>query len=123
MTGYERSIQAFIDLVEEESGLFSDHWADLKALTGQMTDSDEEIAKALEEWLESPSRSEILNAYDARLVASSPLSASKSKTKLARSKSPTEPGERSQSSKKLLENAIQINERKSPSPGSPPAKP
>ncbi|MUG91947.1 hypothetical protein F7734_05515 [Scytonema sp. UIC 10036] len=119
MSIYGNSMQAFIDVFK--SGLISpEEWNEFCQQT-QNLQEDEDISEAIENWVES--RPEILKAYEERLEVLNSSSSVDLDTNLGpgNAKSPTLPGQRSQSSRELLDNAIP---KKNPSASDPPpAKP
>ncbi len=120
MSGYTATIQAFSDLIEQESGLFSEHWSELKAFTEKPSDSDEELADKIEAWLQQLSPdSKIVERYTDRLAAKSLLSATDlSRDRgLEKSKYSPKSGKAKQNNQVLLINAIEKN---SPLSASPP---
>lgn len=123
MSVCKNSIKAFVDVIESKSDLFSTQdWGELNQLASNVTNDDEEIAGEIENWLESESRSQILQAYEERLEAPDFSSIINLNPRLGpgNTKSPTPPNKPSESSKEMLENAIK---KKSPLLNSPPTQP
>jgi hypothetical protein len=123
MSVYQTSIKAFVDVIESKSDLFSTQdWSDLNQLASDVPNDEEEIAGKIENWLESESRSQILQAYEERLEAPDFSSNINLNHRLGPGniKSPTPPDRPSESSKEMLENAIKKN---SPLLNSPPTQP
>lgn len=122
MSVYENSILAFIDVLESNSDLISTpDWADLNQWASHLSNDNEEISGAIDNWLQPPSRSQIREAYVKQLkaiAASSPIDPNR--PIFGGAKSSTKPHQPSQTAKELLINTIQRN---SPLSDSPPAKP
>lgn len=121
MSVYEKSLKAFIDVIE--SGLIStEDWADLNQLASNLPEDAEEISAEIQKWLEPEFRSQIREAYKKQRKAlkfSSTIDLDKN-LGIANSQSPTKPDQPNQSSRELLINTIQKN---SPLSNSPPTKP
>ncbi|MGL5060563.1 MAG: hypothetical protein ACRC62_11345 [Microcoleus sp.] len=112
MSVCKTSIKAFVDVIESKSDLFSDRdWVELNQLASNVPDDDEEIAVAIESWLELASRSQILEAYEELLGASDRSSNFNLNGTLGfgNTKSSTPPDRPSESSKEMLDNAIKNN--------------
>ncbi|NJK66849.1 MAG: hypothetical protein HC849_23130 [Oscillatoriales cyanobacterium RU_3_3] len=112
MSVYQNYIKAFVDFIESQSDLFSaQDWSELNQLASDVPNDDEAIANEIENWLESESRSHILQAYEERLEALDSSSKIDGNGNLGpgKSKSPTPPDRPSESSKEMVENAIKKN--------------
>lgn len=121
MSVSEKSIQAFIKVLESESELLSNQdWADLEQLVGNLPEDSEEISAAIQTWLQLESRSQIREAYKTQrkgLVSSSSIDLNKNLGP-GNTKSPTPPNQPSPSSRELLDNAIKKNSSSSDSSAS-----
>ena len=120
MSIYRNSVESFVDVIETDL-ISGKDLAELEQLVSQLPEEDEEISKAIENWLQPESRSQILQAYEERLEAlidASDIDIDKN-LGLAGSRSHTQPNQpnrgRSPVSKVLLLNAIQRRRRKSTS--------
>ncbi len=122
MSIYENSIRAFIQVIESKSNLISHQdWDELHQLPSNLPEDVEEISEIIENWLQLDSRNQILQAYEQKLeVISSSSSIDLDKDLgMAKSQSPTQPNQHSQSYKELLDNSIKKN---SPLLNPPPPK-
>ncbi|MDK2410893.1 CHAT domain-containing protein [Aphanizomenon sp. PH219] len=111
MSAYQRTIQAFVKLIESESSLFSrEDWDDLDKLASNLPEDSEEISSEIRNWLELESRSQIKQAFDKKRQEI-PSELNKSETTLGPggAKSPTQTNQPSESSKELIGNAIKLN--------------
>jgi hypothetical protein len=113
MSVYQRNIQAFIQVIESESNLFSpEDWDDLKKLVKNLPGDDDEISEQIQGWLQLETRSQIRIAVDKRrddISSESNSSISNKTLGPGSTKSPTQPNQPSESSKELLDNVIKKN--------------
>jgi hypothetical protein len=112
MSVYQNYIKAFVDVIESQSDLFSaQDWGELNQLASNVPNDDEEIAGKIGNWLESESRSQILQACEERLKALDVSSKIDFNGNLGpgKSTSSTPANQPSESSKEMLENAIKKN--------------
>ena len=124
MSVYRNSIESFVDVIESDL-ISSKDLAELEQLVSQLPEEDEEISKAIENWLQPKSRSQIRQAYEERLEAlinPSDIDIDKN-LGLAGSRSRTPPNQPSLVSKVLLLNAIRRRRRESASSSTPSDKP
>ncbi|MEH2423459.1 MAG: hypothetical protein V7K48_21860 [Nostoc sp.] len=111
MSVSERTIKAFIQIIETQSILFSTKdWADLHELASNLPEDTEEISTIIRNWLKLEQRNQIQEAFEIqRKNISSSFSFSNQQLGIANSKSPTPVDQPSESSKKLIENAVKNN--------------
>jgi hypothetical protein len=112
MSVYEKSIQAFIKVIESESNLLSNQdWADLNQLATHLPEDAEEISAKIQQWLQPESRSQIREAYKKRRkkFPSSPSIGLDKNLGIANSQSPTKLNQPSQPSRELFINSIKKN--------------
>jgi hypothetical protein len=112
MSIYKNSVKAFIQMLDSESNLIPiPDWKELEKQTNQLPEDDEEISEILENWLQLESHSQFLETYNQELkILSDPSSMDLDiNLGIGNSKSPTPPNQPSESSKKLIENAIKRN--------------
>ena len=113
MSVYQRTIQAFIQVIESESNLFSpEDWDDLQKLVKNLPGDDDEISEQIQSWLQKETRSQIRIAVDKRrndISSESNSSISNKTLGPGSTKSPTQPNQPSESSKELLDNVIKKN--------------
>ncbi|MDZ8108470.1 MAG: hypothetical protein RM338_22995 [Nostoc sp. DedQUE12a] len=111
MSVYERTIKAFIQIIETQSLLFSNKdWADLHELASNLPENTEEISTIIRSWLKLEQRNQIQEAFEIqRKNIPSSFSFSNQQLGPGGSKSPTPPDQPSESSKELIENAIKRN--------------
>lgn len=113
MSVYQRNIQAFIQVIESESNLFSlEDWDDLKKLVKNLPGDDDEISEQIQGWLQLETRSQIRIAVEKRrddISSESNSSISNKTLGPGSTKSPTQPNQPSESSKELLDNVIKKN--------------
>lgn len=106
------SIKAFIQVLDSQSNLIlTPDWNELQQLSSQLPEDNEEIVEILENWLQSESRHQILEAYKQNLESITdklPINVS-ANIGIANSKSQTPVNQPSESSKELLDNAIKNN--------------
>jgi hypothetical protein len=110
MSAYQRTIQAFVKLIESESSLFSrEDWDNLDKLASNLPEDLEEISTAIRNWLKLESRSQIKQAFDRkRQEIPSELTNGENHTLgPGGAKWPTH--QPSESSKELIQNAIKLN--------------
>ena len=101
MSAYQRTIQAFVKLIESESSLFSrEDWDDLDKLASNLPEDLAEISTEIRNWLNLESRSQIKQAFDKKRQEI-PSELTKSETTLGPggTTSPTQPNQPSESSK------------------------
>lgn len=112
MSVYEKSIQAFIKVLELESNLLSTQdWDELNQLARSLPEDAEEISAKIQQWLQPESRSQIREAYKKRrkeFPSSFSLDLDKN-LGIANSKSPTKLNQPSQPSRELFINSIKKN--------------
>ena len=111
MSAYQRTIQAFVKLIESESSLFSrEDWDDLDKLASNLPEDSEEISSEIRNWLKLESRSQIKQAFDKKRQEI-PSELNKSETTLGPggAKLPIPLNQPSESSKELIQNAIKLN--------------
>ncbi|MEA5514006.1 hypothetical protein [Nodularia sp. UHCC 0506] len=112
MSVVENSILAFIQVLHSQSKLIpTQDWNELQELWNQFPEDDEEITEIIENWLQTESRSQLLETYKQNLkslTAAYPIDAV-TNIGIGNSKSTTPPDQPSPSSKELLENAIKNN--------------
>lgn len=112
MSVSERTIKAFIQVIEEESTLFSlEDWEDLHKLSSTLPEDTEEISTIIRSWLKLEQRQQIKEAFEnQRRNIPSSFSFSKKHLGTGGSKSPTPPDQPSESSKELLDGSISVFE-------------
>ncbi|MEH1857827.1 MAG: hypothetical protein V7L21_07485 [Nostoc sp.] len=112
MSIYRNSIKAFIQVLDYQSNLIpTQDWNELQQLSSQLPEDDEEIVGILENWLQSESRNQVLEAYKQNLESITdklPINVS-TNIGIANSKSQTPANQPSESSKELVDNAIKNN--------------
>lgn len=112
MSIYRNSIKAFIQVLDSQSKLIpTQDWNELQQLSSQLPEDNEEIVEILENWLQSESRNQILEAYKQNLESITnelPINVS-ANIGIANSKSQTPANQPSESSKELVDNAIKNN--------------
>ena len=112
MSIYRNSIQAFIQVLDTQSKLIpTQDWNELKQLSSQLPEDNEEIVEILENWLQPESRNQLLEAYKQNLkslTVASPIDVDRN-IGIANSKSQTPVNQPSESSKELVDNAIKNN--------------
>ena len=111
MSAYQRTIQAFVKLIESESSLFSrEDWDNLDKLASNLPEDSQEISTEIRNWLKLESRSQIKQAFDKkRQEIPSELTKSENTLGLGGAKWPTPANQPSESSKELIQNAIKLN--------------
>jgi len=115
MSAYQRTIQAFVKLIESESSLFSrEDWDDLDKLASNLPEDSEEISTEIRNWLKLESRSQIEQAFDKkrqeiRQEIPSELTNSENTLGLGGAKLQIPLNQPSESSKELIQNAIKLN--------------
>ncbi|MFN6563172.1 MAG: hypothetical protein RMY28_025725 [Nostoc sp. ChiSLP01] len=111
MSVSERTIKAFIQIIETQSILFSiEDWADLHELASNLPEDTEEISTIIRSWLKLEQRNQLQEAFEIqRKNIPSSFSFSNQQLGIANSKSPTPANQLSESSKELIENAIKRN--------------
>ncbi|MFN6564186.1 MAG: hypothetical protein RMY28_030950 [Nostoc sp. ChiSLP01] len=111
MSVSERTIKAFIQIIESQSMLFSTKdWADLHELASNLPEDTEEISSIIRNWLKLEERHQILKAFEIqRKNIPSSFSFSNQQLGIANSKSQTPVNQPSETSKELIENAITRN--------------
>ncbi|MEH2222896.1 hypothetical protein [Nostoc sp.] len=106
------SIEAFIQVLDSQSKLIpTQDWNELQQLSSQLPEDNEEIVEILENWLQSESRNQVLEAYKQNLESITdqlPINVS-ANIGIANSKSQTPANQPSESSKELVDNAIKNN--------------
>ncbi|MBE8967782.1 hypothetical protein IQ277_16425 [Nostocales cyanobacterium LEGE 12452] len=106
------SIEAFIQVLDSQSKLIpTQDWNELQQLSSQLPEDNEEIVEILENWLQSESRNQVLEAYKQNLESITdklPINVS-TNIGIANSKSQTPANQPSESSKELVDNAIKNN--------------
>ncbi|MEH1965609.1 hypothetical protein [Nostoc sp.] len=106
------SIEAFIQVLDSQSNLIpTQDWNELQQLSNQLPEDNEEIVEILENWLQSESRNQVLEAYKQNLESITdklPINVS-ANIGIANSKSQTPVNKPSESSKELVDNAIKNN--------------
>ncbi|MEH2366644.1 hypothetical protein [Nostoc sp.] len=106
------SIEAFIQVLDSQSNLIpTQDWNELQQLSSQLPEDNEEIVEILENWLQSESRNQVLEAYKQNLESITdklPINVS-TNIGIANSKSQTPANQPSESSKELVDNAIKNN--------------
>ncbi|MEH2086581.1 hypothetical protein [Nostoc sp.] len=106
------SIEAFIQVLDSQSKLIpAQDWTELQQLSSQLPEDNEEIVEILENWLQSKSRNQVLEAYKQNLESITdklPINVS-ANIGIANSKSQTPANQPSESSKELVDNAIKNN--------------
>ncbi|MEH2230733.1 MAG: hypothetical protein V7K71_13975 [Nostoc sp.] len=106
------SIEAFIQVLDSQSKLIpTQDWNELQQLSSQLPEDNEEIVEILENWLQSKSRNQVLEAYKQNLESITdklPINVS-ANIGIANSKSQTPANQPSESSKELVDNAIKNN--------------
>lgn len=106
------SIEAFIQVLDSQSNLIpTQDWNELQQLSSQLPEDNEEIVEILENWLQSESRNQVLEAYKQNLESITdklPINVS-TNIGIANSKSQTPVNQPSESSKELVDNAIKNN--------------
>jgi phosphoenolpyruvate carboxylase len=109
---YRNSIEAFIQVLDSQSNLIpTQDWNELQQLSSQLPEDNEEIVEILENWLQSESRNQVLEAYKQNLESITdklPINVS-ANIGIANSKSQTTANQPSESSKELVDNAIKNN--------------
>ncbi|MEJ6483323.1 hypothetical protein N0Y54_18700 [Nostoc punctiforme UO1] len=112
MSIYTNGIQAFIQVLDSQSNLIpTQDWNELQQLSSQLPEDNEEIVEILENWLQSESRNQVLEAYKQNLKSITdklPIIVS-ANIGIANSKSQTPANQPSESSKELVDNAIKNN--------------
>ena len=111
MSAYQRTIQAFVKVIESESSLFSqEDWLSFTELINNLPDDSEKIASEIRNWLKLESRSQIKQAFDKKRQEI-PSELNKSETTLGPggAKLPIPLNQPSESSKELIQNAIKLN--------------
>ncbi|OYD93812.1 hypothetical protein CDG76_17730 [Nostoc sp. 'Peltigera membranacea cyanobiont' 210A] len=112
MSIYRNSIEAFIQVLDSQSKLIpTQDWNELQQLSSQLPEDNEEIVEILENWLQSESRNQVLEAYKQNLESITdklPINVS-TNIGIANSKSQTPVNQPSESSKELVDNAIKNN--------------
>ncbi|MEA5623070.1 hypothetical protein [Nostoc sp. UHCC 0251] len=112
MSIYKNGIKAFIQVLDSQSNLIpTQDWNELQQLSSQLPEDNEEIVEILENWLQSESRNQVLEAYKQNLESITdklPINVS-TNIGIANSKSQTPANQPSESSKELVDNAIKNN--------------
>lgn len=112
MSIYQNSIKAFIQVLDSQSKLIpTQDWNELQQLSNQLPEDNEEISEILENWLQSESRNQILEAYKQNLESiteKSPIDVG-TNIGIAGGQSPTPVNQPSEPSKELIDNAIKNN--------------
>ena len=111
MSAYQRTIQAFVQVIKSEPALFSpEDWLSITELMDSLPDDSEEIANGIRKWLKLESRSQIKQAFDKkRQEIPSELTKSETTLGLGGAKWPTPTNQPSESSTELIQNAIKLN--------------
>jgi hypothetical protein len=111
MSVSERTIKAFIQVIESQSTLLSiEDWTDLRELASNLPEDTEEISTIIRSWLKPEERNQIQEAFELqRKNIPSSFSFANQHLGIGGTQSPTPPNQPSQSSKELLENAIKRN--------------
>jgi hypothetical protein len=111
MSVSERTIKAFIQVIESQSTLLSiEDWTDLRELASNLPEDTEEISTIIRSWLKPEERNQIQEAFELqRKNIPSSFSFANQHLGIGSTQSPTPPNQPSQSSKELLENAIKRN--------------
>ena len=112
MSIYKNSIQAFIEVIKLNPNLISHQdRVELHQIADNLSEDTEEISEIIEDWLQSDSRQEVLQAYEEQLEAIDSSSSLDLNVNLGigNTKSPTKPNQPSTSSRELLDNAIKEN--------------
>jgi len=109
---FNNSVKAFVKVIEAHSNVISaEDWVELANLTCNLPEDDEEVEEVLDNWLQTGSRSQVLQAYKQELEVIVPKSALNLDEDLGAggSKSPTNTNQPSLPVKELIENAIKKN--------------
>lgn len=108
MSVSERTIKAFIQVIETQSTLFFiEDRTDLHQLVSSLPEDAEEISTIIRNWMKLEERNEIREAFDTqRKNIPSSFSFSDQDLGIGGSKSPTPPNQPSPFSKELLENSV-----------------
>ena len=111
MSAYQRTIQAFVKVIESESSLFSqEDWLSFTELINNLPDDSEKIASEIRNWLKLESRSQIKQAFDnKRQEIPSSLNGDNQTLGPGGTKSQTPANQMSESSKEQIQNAIKEN--------------
>jgi len=112
MSGNRTGVQAFVKVIESHSNVISvEDWVELANLNSNLPEDEEDVEEVLENWLQSGSRSQFLQAYKDALD----IVAANSTLKLGEDlgiggiKSPTNSSQPSLTAKELIYNAIKKN--------------
>ena len=113
MSIYKNNIQAFIEVIKLNPNLISQQdRVELHQIANNLPEDAEETSEIIEDWLQSDSRQQVLQAYEEQLEAidslSPPLDLNVN-LGMGNTKSPTKPNQPSTSSRELLDNAIKEN--------------
>ncbi|QSV54784.1 MAG: hypothetical protein HEP80_13780 [Dolichospermum sp. UKL201] len=108
MSAYQRTIQAFVKLIESESSLFSmEDWDNLDKLASNLPEDIEEISAQIRSWLNLESRSTIkANFKNIRSILPSTLS--DETLAPGRAEYPTQQNQFSESYQAQIKNAIKL---------------
>lgn len=118
MSVSERTIKAFIQVIENQSTLLSlEDWTDLHQLANNLPEDAEEISKMIRNWLKMEERYHIREAFEnQRKNIPSSFSFADQHLGIGRTTSSTPLNQPSESSKELLENVIKRNSPLSDNP-------
>ncbi|MBK1990185.1 hypothetical protein A0J48_022105 [Sphaerospermopsis aphanizomenoides BCCUSP55] len=122
MSAYQRTILAFVQVIESEPALFSpEDWLSLTELIDSLPNDSEEIANGIRNWLKLDSRSQINEVFkNKRQEIPSSLNDDGQTLGAGGTKSTTPANQQSESSKELIQNAIKLNSPLSDDKKSPP---
>lgn len=112
MSIYKNSIHAFIKVIKHSPNLITHQdRVELHQIADNLSEDTEEISEIIEDWLQSDSRQQVLQAYEGQLEAIDSLSPLDLNVNLGigNTKSPTKSNQPSTSSRELLDNAIKEN--------------
>ncbi|MEA5581317.1 hypothetical protein VB620_08195 [Nodularia harveyana UHCC-0300] len=109
MSAYQRTIQAFVKVIESESSLFSqEDWLSLTKLMDNLPDDSEKIANGIRDWLKS--RTQLNEVFkNKRQEIPSSLNGDNQTLGPGGTKSQTPANQMSESSKEQIQNAIKEN--------------
>ena len=109
MSAYQRTILAFVKVIESEPALFSpEDWLSLTELIDDLPDDSEEIATGIRAWLKS--RNQINEVFkNKRQEIPSSLNDDGKTLGVGNTKSSIPSDKPSESSKVLIQNAIELN--------------
>ncbi|MBS9388857.1 MAG: hypothetical protein HEQ33_08170 [Dolichospermum sp. WA123] len=110
MSAYQRTIQAFVQVIKSEPALFSpEDWLSITELMDSLPDDSEEIANGIRKWLKLESRSQIKQAFDKKRQEIPGLTESNNTLFAGGATSPTPPNQPSKLSQELIKNPIKLN--------------